>query len=167
MTAMKGDVMSDLKAIGQIIGDVAAQDPEAVAITCGHRSITRDELDRQSNRLARRYQQLGVGHGDFVTIGLPNSIEFYLACFAAWKLGAVPQPVSHRLPDRERRAIIELAAPSLVVGGEPLADDSFTQIPGDLPSSDISDAPLPVRISPAWKAPTSGGSHERVLCTGP
>ena len=71
--------------------------------------ISRAELDARSNRLARAYADLGVGQGDLVTIALPNSVEFYEACVAVWKLGATPQPVSWRLPDRERQAIVELA----------------------------------------------------------
>ena len=30
-----------------------------------------------------------------VTIGLPNSVGFIEACWACWKLGATPQPVSY------------------------------------------------------------------------
>ena len=36
-----------------------------------------------------------------------------------WTLGATPQPVSARLPWLEREAIVALANPRLVVGGEP------------------------------------------------
>ena len=54
-----------------------------------------------------------------MTIGLPNTVECLEAAIAAWKCGATPQPVSYRLPARERRAIIELAEPSLVVGVAP------------------------------------------------
>ena len=36
--------------------------------------------------------------GDMVTIALPNSIDWFVAAAACWKLGAIPQPVSSRLP---------------------------------------------------------------------
>ena len=52
-----------------------------------------------------------------VTIGLPNSPEWFVACLATWKLGAVPNLVSPRLPLPEREAIIDRADPALVVGG--------------------------------------------------
>jgi bile acid-coenzyme A ligase len=114
------------------------------------RTITRLELDLHTNRLARTFERRGVKEGDFVTIGLPNSIEFYEACIATWKLGAIPQPVSYRLPDRERQEIIELVKPSLVVTSVIDADP------------DASDEPLlPDRTSPSMKAPTSGGSTGR------
>ena len=52
---------------------------------------------------AGAYAELGVGQGDYVTIVLPNSIQWIQAALAAWKLGAVPQPLSARLPDAELR----------------------------------------------------------------
>ena len=72
--------------------------PDAPAVTCEGRTLTRGELDVSTNRLARAYAELGVGQGDYVTIVMPNSIEWVQAVLAAWKLGAVPQPLSARLP---------------------------------------------------------------------
>ena len=54
-----------------------------------------------------------------MTIALPNGIEFLTATVACWKLGAIPQPVSSRLPKRELDAIVELANPKVIVGVEP------------------------------------------------
>ena len=105
-----------VQPIGRALGELAARAPDHPALTHEGRTVTRRELDRRTNRLARAYGQLGVMAGDLVTIALPNGIEFYEACLAAWKLGATPQPVSPRLPRREREAIVELAQPSLVVG---------------------------------------------------
>src|ERR1700694_3645656 len=107
--------MTDM-LMGRAIGWLAQSDPDRPAITCERRTVSRLELERRTNQLARAYAGMGVGQGDFVTIALPNSIEFYEATIAAWKLGAVPQPVSARLPDVERAAIVELAEPALVIG---------------------------------------------------
>jgi len=51
-----------------------------------------------------------------VTIAVPNSLEWYVSAVALWKLGAIPEPVSHKLPPRELEAIIELADPPVVIG---------------------------------------------------
>ena len=51
-----------------------------------------------------------------VTIALANSVEWFVAFAACWKIGAIPQPVSAKLPPRELQAILELADPSLVLG---------------------------------------------------
>ena len=57
------------------VSRLAAAAPDAPAITCEGRTITRGELDASTNRLARAYAELGVGVGDYVTMVLPNSIE--------------------------------------------------------------------------------------------
>jgi len=140
----------------------AAADPDAPAITCAGSTVTRRQLEQRTNRLARAYQQLGVTRDSFVTIGLPNTVEFLEAAIATWKCGATPQPVSARLPARERRAIIDLAEPSLVVGVEPDEAAGRPAIPaGFEPEPGLSDAPLGEAAATSWKAPTSGGSTGR------
>lgn len=155
-----------MMSIGRAIAELAREAPDAVAVIyedgASAQRITRRELDQRSNGLARSYEALGVGQGDFVTIALPNSIEFFLACVATWKLGAVPQPVSAKLPALERKAIIELAKPKLIVGAPAEGVVGVTALPaGFEPDAALSDAPLPDRTAPAWKAPTSGGSTGR------
>lgn len=71
-------------------------DSDAPSITCAGRTVSRGELDADTNRLARADAELGVG--DYVTIAVGNSIEFLEAAIACWKLGAVPQPLPPRLP---------------------------------------------------------------------
>jgi bile acid-coenzyme A ligase len=108
--------MSEETPLGVLVGRLAQAAPDRPAITCGEDTVSRIELEARTNRLARAYACLGVTRDAFVTIGLPNGIEFFEATLAAWKLGATPQPVSSRLPAAERRAIIDLANPVLVVG---------------------------------------------------
>src|SRR5437868_2284510 len=103
----------------QHLTDLAAADPDRPAITCGDESVTRLQFDEAANRLARDFAQRGVSTGDMVTIAVPNSIDWFVAVAACWKLGAVPQPVSARLPARELDAIVELADPKVVVGVAP------------------------------------------------
>ncbi len=144
------------------IADNAARQPDRPAITCGDESVTWAEFESRTNRLARAFAELGVTKGSFVTVGLPNSIGFFEACVAAWKLGATPQPISYRLPDRERQAIVELADSSLVVGAHPEAHPNRRVVPiGFQPDESIDDSELPDVITERWKAPTSGGSTGR------
>ncbi len=147
-------------SIGAAIHRLAEQAPDAKAVTCEGRTLTRRELDLRSNRLARAYAEHGVGQDSFVTIALPNGIEFYEACVATWKLGATPQPVSAKLPAIERNAIIELAKPALVVGADGAAGTPCVPA-GFMPRAELSDEPLPDRTAASWKAPTSGGSTGR------
>lgn len=151
-----------LRSAPTLLNTAAERDPHAPAITCGNESVTRQELRERTNRIARAFVELGVRAGSLVTIALPNSIAFLEAAVAAWKLGAVPQPVSNRLPDRERQAIVELADSALVLGANPEAHPTrkVLQI-GWIPDPALSADDLPDAISPTWKAPTSGGSTGR------
>jgi bile acid-coenzyme A ligase len=140
----------------------AAADPHATAVVCGAQRVTRGELDRRTNRLARAFGDRGVGEGDLVCIALPNGIPFLEATFAAWKLGAVPQPLSARLPAAERDALVELASPRLVIGVPAGAYAGRACLPeGFEPDASLSDAPLPDRTSPHGQAIASGGSTGR------
>jgi bile acid-coenzyme A ligase len=140
---------------------LAEQSPDEPAVTCEGRTLSRRELDKSTNRLARAYAELGVRQGDYVTIVLPNSIEWAQAVLASWKLGAVPQPLSARLPDAELAAILELRPPALVVGrADP--NGKSPSVAGDFtPGRAVSDEALPEMVSPVWKAMGSGGSTGR------
>ena len=144
------------------LSDLAAADPDRVAITCGDEQITRAGLESAANRLARDLAAGGVGTGDMVTIALPNSVAWFVGAAAAWKLGAIPQPVSARLPQPELAAIVELADSRVVLGVEPGTFPDRRCLPvGYRSPADLDDGPLPDAVSPAWKAPTSGGSTGR------
>lgn len=151
----------------RLLRRAADDDPDAPALTLVRsdgpdETISRGELERQSNQWARAFQDLGVGFGDFVTIALPNSIEFVLATVGCWKIGAVPQPVSAALSRRERRAIVELAQSRLVLGADPEDHPQRRCLSADFaPAADYDDAPLAEVVSPSAKAPTSGGSTGR------
>jgi bile acid-coenzyme A ligase len=148
--------------ISAALGRLAREDPDRPAVTVGGLSVTRGELDRRSNRLARAFAAAGVGPEDLVTIALPNSVEFLEAAVACWKLGAVPQPVSARLPGRELTAIVEVADPALVVGVEAdLVPGRVTWAAARRPDPGLSEEPLPPVAARTWKAPTSGGSTGR------
>jgi bile acid-coenzyme A ligase len=171
-------VTAPVPPIGAQISALAALAPDEPAVTCDGRTLTRGELDRSTNRLARAYAERGVGVGDYVTMVLPNSIEWVQAAVACWKLGAVPQPLSARLPDAELAGLLELRPPTLLVGrgsdrqlgeagrsgslAERLSHAEISSVPlGFTPDPDLSDAVLPEAVSPVWKAMGSGGSTGR------
>jgi bile acid-coenzyme A ligase len=144
----------------QRLRELAESDPDRPAVTCGDTSVSRSELESAANRIGRDLLASGVTTGRMVTIALPNSVDWFVAMVACWKIGAVPQPVSSRLPEHELAAILELTDPAAVIGlpqeivpGRPVFPLGYT--------SATDDAPLPDAVSPAWKAPTSGGSTGR------
>ena len=135
-----------------------ARDPDRPAITeivfdgaqRRERTITRAELERSTNRLARHMRDAGWVSTTSSRSGCRTGSRSSRP--RSRRGSAVPRryPISYRLPERERDAIIELAEPKLVV-----------VVPIE-PAPELSDDPLPDDpIAASWKAPTSGGSTGR------
>ena len=156
----------DVPPIGTRISRLAAEAPDTPALTHGSemgagRTLTRGQLESMTNRLARAYADLGVHQGDYVTIALPNSIEWVAAVVATWKLGAIPQPLSARLPDAEYAGLLDLRERALLVG-RPDPRGITRSVPGDYePGPTVPDGPLPEAVSPSLKSMASGGSTGR------
>jgi bile acid-coenzyme A ligase len=151
----------DLISFGAKLAQHAQCRPNAPAVSCGAETLTYSQLHHLSNRLARGLAKSGVKFGDLVTVGLPNSVGFVVACYGIWKLGATPQPVSFRLPKVELQAIIDLAqAPLVIAEFDHEVDRPVMSLTEIMDLSD-DDSDLPDQISPVSKAPTSGGSTGR------
>jgi bile acid-coenzyme A ligase len=139
----------------------AVERPDDAIITHNDRIWTVSDFHRYTNRLARDYRAMGVGQNGMVTIALPNGWEFLAACWATWKAGGIPQPVSARLPKVERDAIIDVASAVLVVGSEDPSPNGCPVLPvGHVPET-VDEDDLDDVIADSWKAPTSGGSTGR------
>lgn len=148
-------------ALSTHLSALVVADPGRPAVTCAGETLTRADLDRRTNALARAYTARGVTAGSMVTITLPNGIEGVEAAVAAWKLGAIPQPLSPRLPAHELDALLDLARPALVVGTHPASAGDHPAVPAGFVPDVSDDSPLPPVVGPSWKAPTSGGSTGR------
>ena len=77
--------------IGQHLDDVAARNPDHMALVMPHQDIrwTYGEFVEQVDRLAKGLLQLGIGPGDRVGIWSPNRYEWVLTQFATAKIGAI------------------------------------------------------------------------------
>lgn len=146
---------------GYALTHKAAKDPNAIAFV--HEGVATDflTLEANSNQRARAFEDLGVGEGDFVTIALSNGIEFVESLFACWKLGAIPQPVSARLPQSERDAIVELVDPKLIIGVEPGRHGDRSSLGAGYEVENHDSSALPDKTSAYRMAICSGGSTGR------
>ena len=140
----------------------AELEPDAVAVIFGDTAVTRGELLSRGQAWARAFAACGVGEGDLVTIALPNEPAFFEACLGTWILGATPNPISARLPEAERRAIVETAAPALIVGAEAGSYGDTPCLPGGAAvDADATASPIDEKRSECARAMTSGGSTGR------
>src|SRR5512139_3168430 len=152
--------------MGMLLSAYAASRGSATALVLGEQELTFAELDATANQMARLLAGLGVGKGDTVMICMPNRAEFIQAFYGAWKLGAVPCPVSYRLVASELAEIVGLVRPRCVVGDGSIrfATPNFLNV--DEVSSDGELAePLPAAIAEPGKIIASGGSTGRPKLT--
>ncbi|MNO33164.1 2,3-dihydroxybenzoate-AMP ligase [compost metagenome] len=78
------------ETFGEMLRARAAAYSSRTAIVSGSRRISYAELDERVDRLAAGLSQLGIRPLDRVIVQLPNIPEFIEACFALFRLGAVP-----------------------------------------------------------------------------
>jgi amino acid adenylation domain-containing protein len=100
----------------------AARSPEAVAVSCEGRSLTYAELDRRSNRLARRLRRLGIGPESRVGLRAGRSLGLLEGLLAILKAGGAYVPLDPRLPAGR---LADLAADSgvrVILAQEPLPE---------------------------------------------
>lgn len=147
-------------ALSAILTHHAGQAPSRMALVLEDIAVSYADLDARANRRARWLATQGVHYGDFVTVALPNGLEFYETVFALWKLGAIPNIVAAKLARPEMEAILDIVRPRLFVGSAPAAGIATLAAGQPVPDRYSAD-PLPEAVSPHWKAMTSGGSTGR------
>jgi long-chain acyl-CoA synthetase len=89
--------------------------PHKTAILFEGGSLTYQELNSISNRIANGLSQWGVEPGDRVAIFLPNIPEFMGCYFAIQKLGAVAVTLNSSLKAREARFILNDCQAKIVI----------------------------------------------------
>ena len=76
--------------LGEMLHNQACTNPLRLALICGERRWTYRELDRRANQFAAGLARLGIRPQMRVVLQLPNIAEFFVACFALFRLGALP-----------------------------------------------------------------------------
>lgn len=65
------------------------------------RRFTYTQFEQAVNRAAKLLQSHGVGKREVVSLLMPNSVEYIIAYFACWQLGALAGPVNSLLKEEE------------------------------------------------------------------
>ena len=92
-----------------------ARTPEAVAISCGGRSLTYRELEEAANRLAHLLAGHGAGPGQCVALLFNRSAEAIVAMLAVLKTGAAYLPFDPVVPTARMQFMVADAAPIAVI----------------------------------------------------
>src|SRR5215471_14640320 len=84
----------------------AAPERNFLASEVDGRRYTYREFNQAVNRTAAMLSANGVRQGNVVSLLLPNSVEYIIAYFACWKLGAIAGPVNSLLKSQELSYVI-------------------------------------------------------------
>ncbi len=100
----------------------AVASPDTLAVSDDVRSLSNRQFDDAVGHSAAMLQSRGVGAGDVVAVMLPNTVDFVVTLFAAWRLGATVTPVNPALGRHEIGFQITDCSAAIVVTGSSLLD---------------------------------------------
>lgn len=94
--------------IPQLLHDRAAAAPDKIFLIseADKRQFTYSEFEALVRRVAGMLWANGVRKGDVVSLLLPNSVEYVVAYFACWHLGALAGPINSLLKTQEIEYVI-------------------------------------------------------------
>jgi len=119
----------------QILAVAAQKYSNNIALISGNTSITYKELYLKSVAVSKKMLDLGVNPEDRVLLYYENCIEFYIAYFATWQIGAVIVPINIFLHAKELAHIITDAKPGLIIASTTLRENLDALISQNLLSS--------------------------------
>ena len=111
----------------------AATEPDALCIADDNSNLTNRQFHSRVLSAAGIFADRGVGVGDVVAIMLPNQVEFVVAMFAAWRLGAAVTPMNpgltnkeaaHQLVDSRAKLLVNISGETVIPSAQslPVAD---------------------------------------------
>ena len=110
----------------------AAPDKPFLLSEADKRQFTYKQFEAAVRRTAGLLAANGVRQGDVVSLLLPNSVEYVIAYFACWHLGALAGPINSLLKSQEIAYVISNSeAKALLVNSEflPVAESVQKELP--------------------------------------
>ncbi|MCP3850257.1 MAG: amino acid adenylation domain-containing protein [Gammaproteobacteria bacterium] len=91
----------------QLFQQQVAEDPETVVLQSGSISLTRQQLDEQSNQLAHYLIEQGAKPEKIIAISLPRRVEMIIGLLAILKTGAAYLPIDPDTPIKRIRYMLQ------------------------------------------------------------
>jgi amino acid adenylation domain-containing protein len=102
----------------QLLTEAAERQPQRPAVSSDRCTLTYQQLDRLSNKLARLLLRLGVGSGDRVGILAPKSAAAVIGVYGALKAGACYVPLDPKAPAERLSHIVRDSGAVVILANE-------------------------------------------------
>lgn len=138
MNSTRDPESSSSKGIHQRFESYADKTGDRVAIVCGDRGLTYEQLNRQANRVARALIECGVRVGDRVGLHAERGFETVIAMLGTLKAGAAYVPLDPDYPAqrvtfmREDASLAAVLTTSSLVSKLPALEIPTLTLDGDL-----------------------------------
>lgn len=131
----------------------AASAPDSPCIADATSRLSNREFHSRVLVAAGVLADLGIGPGDVIAIMQPNQVEFVVAMFAAWRLGAAVTPINpgltskeatHQISDSRAELVVNESGETVVAGVRSLAVSSLEE--GQPHVGEVSDDPAELAL---------------------
>lgn len=99
----------------KLVSAQAARTPQAIAVRCNDEVLTYQQVEMQSNQLARFLKEQGVQPGDRAALFLPRSVRSVVALLAFSKAGAAYLALDITLPGARIAELLSDSNPAIVI----------------------------------------------------
>jgi amino acid adenylation domain-containing protein len=127
---------ADVLCVLQQISEAGVQLPESIALSCGDRQLTYQNLCLRADKLAAYLKQLGVTPGSAVALCMERSIDWIVAALAIMQAGAAYVPLDSAWPDSRLRFAVEDSGAAALVARSVLLDRLAVKAHGVDPARD-------------------------------
>ena len=110
------------KTLCDVVAETARERPDHPAFLFKGARVSYARFVQESDAFAAGLADLGVKPGDRVAILIPNSPQFFIALFGAWKAGAIVSPVNPLYTRRELNHALNHTGAKVVIVLTPFYD---------------------------------------------
>ncbi|MCM3141133.1 edeine biosynthesis hybrid PKS-NRPS EdeI [Brevibacillus sp. MER 51] len=153
------------KTVVQLFEEVAATQPNALAVSCGDKKVTYSDLNKRANQVARVIKQHGVTADTCVGLLTNRSVEMMVGLLAILKAGAAFVPIDPDYPEERISYVLENSMTRLVLTHDSLAEKQWGSVDrvdaNDSRIETAEDSNLPTQSAPgdlAYVIYTSGST---------
>ena len=110
-------MMIEPRNIPELLRQRASVSPDKVFLLseADQREFTYREFEATVGRVAGMLAAHGIGKGDVVSLLLPNGVEYIIAYFACWQMGALAGPVNGHLKAQEIEYVVSNSEAKLML----------------------------------------------------